>query len=110
MTTRLLDAKIIFNKKSISLLNTDMEIYVEWDAKLKENFTSVDLSLNIISVHGNFNIYDNVDSYKTKTNIEFRTDKEWKIELSQEFYITFKEIQPIIGIINLDEKAIKLLL
>ena len=89
MITKLLEAKAIINQKTIVIINTEMDISVEYDFN-KDN-------LDVKSVFGEFSYSSKAINFDKKTTIKFNTDNTWNFSISWLKKLGFQgfiEIQP----------------
>jgi hypothetical protein len=81
MTSKFLEAKVIINKKSFDLLNTQMDIFVDYKSVISEE-KYIKLNFSIDKVYGYFSYRNDTDLYKKETTINFNTDSSWETKLS----------------------------
>lgn len=90
MTSKFLEAKVIINKKSFDLLNTQMDILVDYTSIISEE-KYVKLNFIIDKVYGYFSYRNDTEFYKKETNINFHTDSSWETKISDN-NITFSKM------------------
>ena len=107
MRSKLLEATAICkNNNEISIVNTAMDIEVDWDCTLVKNDFQAEVDIIISSVRGNFSTQTKVDSVETTTIVKFKTDESWKILYDKTE--TTLPLFPSTAIINLSSKKIKI--
>jgi len=109
MISKFLEAQAIINKKPIDILNTQMDISIEYFCKISEEEDNL-IYLTIDRVFGNFNYKLSTESYRKDININFHTDTTWiikttKLDLNTQG-INIYSIEPEMAIIDFDQKLI----
>lgn len=106
MITKLLEAEAIINNTTIQIINTEMNILVDYDVKKH-------YSLN--SIYGEFSYITQKPNYQKKTIIKFniKNDYTWSTILTSDkpSFISQEELNNIIpefASINFDTKTIKI--
>jgi len=89
---KLLEAEAIINGKKISIINTEMDISVQY------NFSEVK------SVFGNFSYTKYKSHYTTKTIVKFTSDASW----TYKYKIDTERETPENATIDFDNKIIKI--
>lgn len=110
MITKLLEATATINNKNLDILNTMMDISVNWDVEISKQDNAAKLEYIYSRVTGNFTWEEKKESYKRTITITFRTDDTWKITRDKSETKDYYEEVPIpLGAkINFDEKTIKI--
>jgi hypothetical protein len=105
MITKLLEATAIINNKTINIINTQMDIYVDWDIEIIKKESSAIIKCIFKEVKGNFEYVSKNEAYKKVISIEFKSDKDFKIT-----HIPYlaENLEPISAVINLDLKTIQI--
>lgn len=104
MITKILEAEATINGKVYKIINTDMDLSVEWDISVDKKDTRAEINLIYKRLIGSFSYQTNPIGYKKKTTITFSGDQSC-------FLITAtsklsKIVEPLIAYINLDLKEI----
>ena len=113
MISKILDAEITLKERILPVLNSEMDIKVEWEVVLKKNDENAEFEIQYLSVSGWFNWIDKTENYTKKNTIEFCTTKQWKlipvtpIAIFTNSLVSVK-IEPIMAEINFDKKEIKI--
>ena len=97
MITKLLDAEAIINNHTIQIVNTEMNISVEYDVKN---------DISVKSIFGEFSFNTKKINYQKKTTIKFTTDNTWSTIINCS--LVLKEQLPEFASINFDTKTIKI--
>jgi hypothetical protein len=109
MKSQLLEATVIINEKRYIIINTAMEIFIEWKIDLIQGKDFYKINFDVQRVNGKFS-YDvpNLNYQKTIT-IKFNTDSDWKFSITN-MEIKYPELslQPYSAEINLDNKITRL--
>lgn len=80
MRSKILDAIVRNqNKDLIPVVNTSMDIDVDWDASLKEDGGSMLLDIVINNIKGSYNYTEHKSGFERITTIKFSTNSDWKI-------------------------------
>jgi len=106
MISKILDAEITLKERILPVLNSEMDIKVEWEVVLKKNDGYAEVEIQYLSVSGWFNWVDKTENYTKKNTIEFCTTKQWKL-IPVNSLLSVK-IEPIMAEINFDKKEIKI--
>jgi hypothetical protein len=109
MINKFLEAKAKINQKTIDIVNTQMDISIEYFCKISEEENNT-IYLTIKRIFGNFNYNIDTESYKKNINVSFETDTNWvikttKIDLNKKG-INIYSIEPEMAIIDFDQKLI----
>ena len=104
MRTKILEASVTINNKLHSLINTNMDIEVIWDAKLNKMDNQLDLEIDITSVQGFFQWITNADTYSIDKRYRFCTDNTWNYKIIKENMTM--PIFPTYANIDFDKKEI----
>ena len=106
MITRLLEAEAIINNTTISIINTEMNILVDYD---------INKIYQLNSIYGEFSYNTQKPNYQKKTIIKFniKNDYTWStiITTDKPTFITQEVLDNIIpefASINFDTKTIKI--
>lgn len=105
MKTQILECEIIINSKKITIINSEMNIELEWDLELEKNKDNASLNIVFKNIKGNVSFSANYDNYKKNTKIDFSSDSSWTI-LSKDEMVNFRRIEPTSSVINFDEKRV----
>jgi hypothetical protein len=105
MITKLLEAKAIINNKTIHIINTQMDIYVDWDIEITRKESSALIKYIFKEVKGHFEYVHKNESYKKIVTIEFKSDSDYKIT---QITNLAENIEPLSAVINLDLKTIQI--
>lgn len=106
MRSKLLDAVFFKNDNAISIVNTAMDIEVDWDCSLVKSNSQAEIDISINCVKGNFSYQNRLDSVETTTIVKFKTDDTWRLTHDKK-EITLP-VFPSSAIINLSLKTIKI--
>ena len=107
MRSKLLEATAICkNNNELSIVNTAMDIEVDWDCTLVKNDYQAEVDIKINSVSGNFSSQNKVDTIETTTMVKFTTDDSWKLIYDKNG--TTLPLFPSSALINLSLKTIKI--
>jgi hypothetical protein len=105
MKTQILDTDIIINGKRYSILNTEMDIVIDWDAELTKTDEIISLEIKLKHIKGTISFSSQNTGYKKKTSIDFSSDSSW-VFVSKNETINIGRIEPVYSLINLDEKVV----
>jgi hypothetical protein len=105
MITRLLEAKAIIGEKTIPIINTQMEIFVDWDIAIRKYDENAELLIDYKIIYGDFIITEQKSNCTKSTKTTFMTDKSWKINSFFQSKLPYI-IEPLIAKINFDTKQI----
>ena len=114
MITKLLEATATIKDKNYQIMNTMMDISIEWDIELTKTETSASLTYKYLKVIGGFTWDEKKESYKRTVTITFQTDNTWKItkdvfQPTDNYQKQVKDVPSPVGAkINFDEKTIKI--
>jgi hypothetical protein len=89
---QLLEAEAIINGNKILIINTEMNISVQYD------------NTQVLSVYGHFSYVKDKKYYTTKTTVKFTSDKLWKHHSNK----IQKDNLPESALIDFDNKEIKI--
>jgi hypothetical protein len=109
MKTKLLEAQAIINENLIDILNTEMDISVEWEFDSIKKESSVNFVFVFQKVKGAFTYTKKYQSYKKATQINFETDDTWRISYNYDEKFT-EPLEPVSALINFDLKTITITL
>lgn len=107
MTTTILESKVTIGGKVFNLINTDMELLVDWDILLSKKDSTAEISIQFNSVYGSFNYKEQKEGYQKKTTISFKSDNTWKVSGFVND-INNGVLIPIISKIDFDTKTIQI--
>lgn len=107
MTSKFLEAKAIINQKSMDIVNTQMDISVDYTCKLSDGY----LYLSIDKIYGNFTYKQDAESYKKNIVISFSTDNTWDISTPENVHlikngVNLYSIEPESTLIDFDKKKV----
>jgi len=105
MKTQILDCDIIVNARKINIINSEMNIDIEWDIETEKTNENVSVKPIVKSLKGFVSFTTTQPSYKKVTKMEFTTDLSWTINSKTET-INLPEIQPMYSLIDFDEKRV----
>jgi hypothetical protein len=107
--TKLIDLTAYIKGSSINILNTEVDVYVEWDLSINKittkDFDYAELHYLFSSVHGKFTVHESKELFEKTIEYKFSTDETWKF--SHVPYST-DSISPTSAIINFDDKTVKI--
>jgi|688.fasta_scaffold1263274_2 hypothetical protein len=108
MRSKILDAIAkTQNNDPLSLLNTAIDIEVDWDASLvSKNNNVAELEISINSIKGTYSYSEHRSGYEKITTIKFSTNSDWKIDIDTKS-VTFP-LSPASAEINVYSKTLKL--
>jgi hypothetical protein len=105
MITKLLEATAIINNKTINIINTQMDIYVDWDIEIIKKESSAIIKCIFKEVKGHFEYVSKNEAYKKIVSIEFKSDSNTKISHIPSLA---ENLEPVSAVINLDLKTIQI--
>jgi hypothetical protein len=104
MKSKLLETTIILKEKKCELINTMMDIYVDWQLLLIEDENLAKIELNIKKIFGEFTHINTFFHPKKEQKINFETNTDWQIqcliENTEKNQITY---YPISAILDFDK-------
>jgi hypothetical protein len=112
MKTQIFECDIIVNGKKTSIINTEMNIDLDWDIDFVKNDDNASIFLRFKNVKGFVSFSTIQTNYKKSTTIEINADSTWQdhwYEMPKTAgyeCLCIGQIQPIYCIINLDEKRV----
>lgn len=97
LLTKLHDLTVYINGKSINILHSQMEVYIDWDLSIEKHIDYAEIKYLFYRAEGIF--------YAITSEYKFSTDENWKF-----FHIPFcaDYIIPTSAIINFDDKTVKI--
>lgn len=110
MKTKILEANVILKNKNFSLINTSMDIQIDWDVLLVKEEYKVKLVFVCDSVYGKFSYKETFKNYSKESIYSFNTatdNQKWDISFAME---ELNLIQPERIIIDFDTEKIKIFL
>lgn len=78
--SKIIDADIYINGKKVPVLNTDLEINLEWSINFAQKSNSVDIEIKVIGISGYFHITDIKEAYKKETKYTINQLLDWHSE------------------------------
>lgn len=105
MKTQILETDIIVNSKKYQIINSEMNIVIEWDTELTKTEESVSLNIKLKNIKGTISFSSQNTGYKKKTSIDFNSDSSW-VFVSKNETINIDRIEPVYSLINLDDKVV----
>jgi len=103
MISQLLELSIIRNGNQLKILNTDMELYIDWDLSIKKNQDTANVFFILNSLKGKFEICTTNELYKKNSEYIIDINNTWKITALKKPDF---EYYPESAIINFDEKSV----
>jgi hypothetical protein len=94
------------NNDSLSLVNTAIDIEVDWDASLVSKNNIAELQISVNSIKGAYSYTEHKSGYEKITTIKFYTNSDWKIDIDTKS-VTFP-LSPASAEINVYSKTLKL--
>lgn len=104
MKTQILECDIIVNTKKISIINSEMNIVLDWDVELEKTEDSVSVKTILTNLKGFVSFITQNPNYKKNTRIDFSTDSSWI--LKSKFPADLQKIEPVYSLIDFDEKRV----
>jgi hypothetical protein len=109
ITTRIIDADIIINGKSMPVLNSDLSLMLKWSIFIIKNDESADLDIKITSLSGSFNVTETKECYKKEIKYTINELIEWNTEVTPTFFnLQNVNISPEHITINFDTQQLKI--
>jgi hypothetical protein len=107
MRSKILDA-IAKNQNNdpLSLINTAIDIEVDWDVSLVTKEKIADIDILIKNIKGTYSYSEHRSGYEKITTIKFSTNSDWKIQVDTKS-VTFP-LSPASAEIDVYSKTIKL--
>jgi hypothetical protein len=111
MISKALEAQITLNDKVVPIINTQMDIDIDWDIATIEKDNGIVITILCNSIKGYFQYIEKRDSYKKETRISFESNESWVInhEKDDSFISQMTNsmlIEPYLVIVNLDTKKV----
>ena len=111
MISKALEAQITINDKLVPLINSDMNIDIDWDISITQKDNGVLLNIICNSVKGYFQYVEKKETYKKETRISFESNNSWSISHKKDDYmmqgiINSNLIEPYLIEVNLDTKKV----
>jgi hypothetical protein len=104
MITKILEAEATINGSVYKIINTDMDLSVEWDISVDKKDTRAEINVIFKRLIGSFSYQNHLNGYKKKTTITFSVDQScFSINAPSKL---LKVVEPLIAYINLDLKEI----
>lgn len=94
------------NNDQLSLLNTALDIDVDWDVDIVKKENVAELEISIKSIKGSYSYSEHRSGYEKITTIKFSTNSDWNIQVDIK-NVTFP-LSPASAEINVYSKTIKL--
>jgi hypothetical protein len=94
------------NNDSLSLVNTAIDIEVDWDASLVSKNNIAELQISVNSIKGAYSYTEHKSGYEKTTTIKFYNTSDWKIDIDTKS-VTFP-LSPASAEINVYSKTLKL--
>ena len=104
MITKVLEAKVILKDKEIGLINTLMDIELDWDAEIKKSDNIAEVIIKANKISGWFSWETKYDNYTIENKVKFSFKPE-NIIVSE---VSLHPISPESVVINLDTKNVKI--
>lgn len=81
MLTKVLEAKAIIKKTPIEIFNTEMDIFIDWDIKIKQEEHRAYISFDVKFIKGFFTYKIDFVNYNVSYNVKFNAiPDEWTFE------------------------------
>lgn len=106
METRIIELSVILNTKQFNILNTDMDILVNWDIDIKKTEKEAKISYSIISMRGTFGIHSESELYDRKSTYKFKTDSSWSYSTIPPNFTDV--VYPSSAVLNFDNKTVNI--
>jgi len=107
LNTKLLELTVYINRKKLEIVNTNIDVNIEWDVDLEKKLDSAILTYSFEQVYGSFKVnHITEDLYTKESTYKFTaTNKRWLFS-----HVPFQtdNISPTGIIINFDEKTINI--
>lgn len=105
MHTKLLDLTVYINGKTLNVINSEMEVYANWDLSIQKKEDSASLIYAFTDLEGKFYVHESKELFQKTTEYKFRTDETWKFA-----HVPYcaDSISPTSAIINFDDKTVKI--
>jgi len=108
MKSQILEVAIIINGKRREIINSEMQIHLEWEAEIVKKTDSFSLNLIMKELKGFLEFTDIKDYYKKRNIIEFSSNSNWSINYQITREIDYLKVEPLFAQIDFDEKKIKI--
>ena len=108
MTSKLLELSVLYKQKKRQVINTEMDMFIEWEVEVVKSEKVAQLVINCIKIYGSFAWTDRNDDYKKETKITLKTDESWKTNVMSDSSVlhNFNMIEPETAFIDFDTKKI----
>jgi len=104
MTSKLLELSVLYKQKKLNIVNTEMDMFVDWEVEVVKAEKVAQLLINCI-IYGSFAWTERNDDYKKETKITVKTDDSWKINVMADSF-NLSLIVPETAFIDFDTKKI----
>ncbi len=103
--TKLLDLTAYIKGTSLNILNSEMDVYIDWDLSIDKKPDSATLIYSFSGADGKFIVHESKELYQKTSEYKFRTDETWKFA-----HVPYcaDSISPTSAIINFDDKTVKI--
>jgi hypothetical protein len=103
--TKLLDLTVYIKGTPLPVINSEMDVYVDWDLQINKNPDSASLLYSFTGIDGRFNVHESKELYQKTSEYKFRADETWKYA-----HVPYcaDSISPTSAIINFDDKTVKI--
>lgn len=106
METRIIELSVILNSKQFNILNTDMDVKVNWDMDIKKTEKEARVSYSIIAMIGSFCIHSESELYQKKSTYKFKTDSTWSYSTVPPNFTDV--VYPSSAVVNFDNKTVNI--
>ena len=108
MKSQILEAAIIINGKRREIINSEMQIFLEWEVEIGKKTDSISFNIIMQNLKGFLEFTDIKDCYKKRNIIEFSSNSNWQINYQITREIDYQKVEPLFAQIDFDEKKIKI--
>lgn len=108
MKSQILEASIIINGKRREIINSEMQLFLEWDIKIDKKTDSVSINLIMENIKGFLEFTEVKEYYKKRNIIEFSSNSNWSINYQITREVDYEKVEPLFAQIDFDEKKIKI--